>query len=195
MEIIQKIPAGVRNFLIKSALIFIVWKALYHLWLQPQQLVDRPLVNAIAAHSTQVLNFIHEKDAYDYKTSAHRHNITGNENKTYEGSYARIYYKGISNLLIVPNCNALELMVLFAGFIIAFPGPRRKKLWVIPAGIIAIHLVNVLRSVALIRLAYSSYNRFFDFTHHYLFTMSIYLFIFLLWMWYVNSVSKKQDKA
>ncbi len=186
------IPGSVKRFLGYSLLLFIIWKLLYHLWLQPVQWPDRPLVNAIAHQTTIGLNLFYEGEPYTYKVLEHQHSLGDNSGQTYRGTSAWVNYKGQPVLMIVPNCNALELMVLFAGFIICFPGPWKRKCWIVPAGILLIHLVNVGRSMALIALANSEYNRFLYFAHHYLFTITIYLFIFMLWSWHIKYLPKTQ---
>lgn len=92
---------------------------------------------------------------------------------------------GASGVWIGSNCNAITLFFLFAVFVSAYPGKQRHKIWFVPAGILAIHFINVLRVVALaiINLKAPAY---LDFNHTYTFTFLVYAFIFLLWMLWVN---------
>ncbi len=83
------------------------------------------------------------------------------------------------------ECNALKLFALFAVFVIAYPGPVKHKLWFVPAGIIAIHFLNVLR-VALLAIISKANAGWLDFNHSYTFTFLVYGFIFGLWMIWVN---------
>ncbi len=83
------------------------------------------------------------------------------------------------------QCDGLSLMALFAGFIIAYPGPWRAKLWFIPAGIVAIHLLNIVRVAALALNQLYSRNTM-EFNHHYTFTIVIYGFIFWVWTIWVR---------
>ena len=83
-------------------------------------------------------------------------------------------------------CNGLALYALFSGFVIAFPGPVRRKLWFIPLGLLLIYTLNVIRIIAL------SINTYYDhqsanFNHHYTFTAVVYSGIFALWMWWATS--------
>ena len=195
----QKLPKPVVNFLIKAGVFFGVWKLVYLLWLQPAHWPDKPLVNLIAKQTVGALNAFNTALPYSYQGFSYQHSLNHSDTSTnkpaYEGYMARIFYKERSLLLIVSNCNALELMVLFAGFIIAYKSKWQLKLVAIPLGIIAIHVVNVLRCMALVKLAGSSWSRFFYFTHHYLFTLIIYAFIFILWMGFIKLASKKSNHA
>jgi exosortase family protein XrtF len=95
---------------------------------------------------------------------------------------------GSNGVWIGSNCNALTLFALFSVFVIAYPGPLKHKLWFIPAGIVAIHFLNIVRVAALAIIAKVNYN-YLDFNHTYTFTFLVYAFIFLLWMTWVNKFS------
>jgi exosortase family protein XrtF len=100
---------------------------------------------------------------------------------------------GSNGVWVGSNCNALTLFALFSVFVIAYPGHQKAKLWFIPAGMIAIHLLNILRVVALALIA-NYYPSRLDFNHTYTFTFLIYAFIFGLWMLWINKFAdiKKQ---
>jgi len=82
-------------------------------------------------------------------------------------------------------CNGLVLYALFSGFIVAFPGPARRKLWFVPLGLLLIYSLNVLRVIALSLNKYYDYQSA-DFNHHYTFTAIVYAGIFALWMWWAT---------
>ncbi|TVT40185.1 hypothetical protein FNT36_11885 [Hymenobacter setariae] len=82
-------------------------------------------------------------------------------------------------------CNGLVLYALFSGFIVAFPGPARRKLWFVPLGLLLIYSLNVLRIIALSLNKYYHYQSA-DFNHHYTFTAVVYAGIFALWMWWAT---------
>jgi len=97
---------------------------------------------------------------------------------------------GSSGVWVGSNCNAITLFCLFAVFIIAYPGNQRDKWWFVPAGIIVIHLLNILRVSALALIA-NFYPDYLNFNHTYTFTFLVYSFIFLLWVIWVNRFSAK----
>jgi exosortase family protein XrtF len=99
---------------------------------------------------------------------------------------------GSRGVWIGSECNAIKLFALFAVFVIAYPGKLKHKLWFIPVGIIAIHILNVLRVAALAIIAKVNFY-YLDFNHTYTFTFIVYGFIFLLWMIWVNRFSARQS--
>jgi len=92
---------------------------------------------------------------------------------------------GSNGVWVGSNCNAITLFSLFAIFIIAYPGRQKHKWWFIPLGIVVIHLLNILRVVALALLSLKA-PEYLDFNHTYTFTFLIYGFIFGLWMLWIN---------
>lgn len=101
---------------------------------------------------------------------------------------------GSNGVWVGSNCNAITLFTLFSVFIIAYPGHQKSKLWFIPLGIILIHLLNLLRVVALALIAYY-YPSYLNFNHTYTFTFLVYSFIFLLWMLWINKYSSKTKSS
>lgn len=95
---------------------------------------------------------------------------------------------GSNGVWVGSNCNAISLFSLFSVFIIAYPGPMKHKLWFIPSGIILIHIINIIRLVALALIAKHS-PQYLNFNHTYTFTFFVYAFIFALWMIWVNKLS------
>ena len=99
---------------------------------------------------------------------------------------------GSNGVWIGSNCNAITLFTLFSVFIIAYPGQQKAKWWFIPAGIVAIHLLNILRVVGLAVLSLKA-PEYLDFNHTYTFTIIIYGFIFYLWMLWINRFSHAEE--
>jgi exosortase/archaeosortase family protein len=87
---------------------------------------------------------------------------------------------GEAAVLVGNPCNGLVLYVLFAGFVLAYPGSRWRKAWFIPAGIGAIFLLNAAR-VAALALNHTYWYRTVNFNHHYTFTFIAYAAILGLW--------------
>lgn len=86
-------------------------------------------------------------------------------------------------------CNGIKVFGLFAIFIIAFPGPIKKKLWFIPLGIFIIQTANSIR-IAVLTIISAEKPSLLDFNHNITFQVFIYGIIFLLWYWWVNKYSK-----
>lgn len=98
---------------------------------------------------------------------------------------------GSNGVWIGSNCNAISLFTLFTVFIVAYPGNQKNKFWYVPLGILAIHLVNIFRVVALAIIAKKS-PQFLAFNHTYTFTFLVYSFIFLLWIIWINKWATKK---
>lgn len=95
---------------------------------------------------------------------------------------ARLLVLGSQPAVVVGDpCNGLLLYALFAGFVLAFPGPGRHKLWFVPLGIFIIYVLNVGR-VALLALNHLYWHATVEFNHHYTFTLVVYGAIGALWM-------------
>lgn len=98
-----------------------------------------------------------------------------------------------STLLIFADAyNALELMIFYLGFILAVTLPIRNQINYLYSGIFLIFTIDVLRCLLLIYLAIFLLTAFV-FAHHYLFTITVYLLIFLLWRKYIKTWIKYEN--
>jgi len=85
---------------------------------------------------------------------------------------------------IVEGCNAVSVMILFAAFIVAFSTTFKRTALYIVAGIIIIHVLNIIR-IALLSLGIYYYRQYTDFLHDILFPLFIYGVVFVLWVAWV----------
>jgi exosortase family protein XrtF len=99
--------------------------------------------------------------------------------------------QGQPAVLVGDPCNGLALYALFAGFVLAYPGAGRRKVWFIPLGVLAIYLLNVLR-VAALALNHTYWYHTVAFNHHYTFTFVAYGAIIGLWHLWVRRVTAAQ---
>ncbi|MDO7848398.1 archaeosortase/exosortase family protein [Hymenobacter sp. M29] len=151
------------RFLLVAGAMYLTWFFAYQQWLGPDGRLDAALCSQIAAASTallQVLGF----DAAIAPTDAQL-----------------LLMSGQPSVIVFPACNGLVLYALFGGFVLAFPGPWRRKAWFIPAGIALIWSLNVLR-VAGLAINHHYSHQTVDFNHHYTFNVVVYGCIFGLWM-------------
>lgn len=105
-----------------------------------------------------------------------------------------IAINGVPRVHIEDGCNGLTLIVLFAGFILAYPGKWQLKLWFIPLGMLLIYGINTVRMVALALNHYHNQSSF-EFNHKYTFLIIVYAFIFGLWMLWINKLAKNELKS
>jgi exosortase family protein XrtF len=157
----------VYRFLFFFGTLSLAWYVLYNFILKPYTNVDMGVVDLTAVTTKGML-----------ETLGHTTFI--------EGRLIRI--AGTSGLWIGDNCNAISLFALFAGFIISFPGNLKSKTWYIPLGIFFIFMVNCVRMMILAIM--DTYSRTWtEFNHTYTFTIIMYGFIFILWMYWINRYS------
>lgn len=159
-------------FLVRAALLTVGWLFLFYLVIIPHTNINRDLCYLVAKNATSLLSVFDSgyhvsfvfRDKYFLNTVCYNDNCV----------------VGVGR-----PCNGLELFALFAGFVIAFPGSWKHKLWYIPAGVLVIHILNVMR-VASLTLIQLKYPQYLQFNHKYTFTVLVYALTFGLWMIWVN---------
>lgn len=181
------IPAGFMNsistsspfvrFVSKAGLIYLILYFIYQFVVKRYTLYDQGFIGWIIESSDFVLK------ALGYTTFK----------VLQDRDMQVIGIDGSNGVWVGSNCNAITLFSLFAVFIVAYPGNQKAKWWFIPAGIVAIHLLNILRVVALAIVA-NSFPQYLNFNHTYTFTFLIYLFIFSLWIVWVNKFAEPKNK-
>lgn len=108
--------------------------------------------------------------------------------------YTTIYMDGQGTISVAHECNGAVVMILFLAFVVAFSGLKRELWWYIPVGFIFIHLANLSRMILLTYLSFNN-SSWLHFTHKFLFTALIYLMVFLLWIFWVNLMLKRDKRA
>jgi exosortase family protein XrtF len=99
-----------------------------------------------------------------------------------------IRYDDREILAVYEGCNGLNTMIIFVAFLLAFGPVNKKLLWFIPLGILIIHVANLMRITLLFFVA--EYRPDFMYIiHKYVFTATLYLVIFLMWVWWVKKLS------
>lgn len=152
------------KFIAKALGFFAIWYLIYDLWLLPAGELDRWISLNIVMVGGGIL------EAFGFDVYAFGRVI------------GIVEYPGIE---IVDGCNGVAAIGLFLGFIFAYPGDWRNKLSFSLFGVSLIYMVNLLRIITL-TITQAYYPSLFDFMHDYSTTTIFYLFIFLLWMIWVN---------
>ena len=91
---------------------------------------------------------------------------------------------------VSPGCTSLKQWMHWVFIMLLFPGPWKHKLWYIPAGIIVIHFVNVIRIIGL-SLLLVPWSAHFNFLHDYIFKTFFYFMIFVMWVIWVEVFAHK----
>ena len=156
---------------------YLIWYVLYQYVVKDHTLLDEYLIHSMLYCAEAVLRFL-GYTLYEVSTSELRWQIG--------------IADSVGLLQIGAPCDGLVLFALFAIFIVAFPGPWRRKLWFIPVGICLIHLANLIRVVSLVVIQYNR-PQSLKFNHDYTWTVLIYGFIF--WLWYLWAVRFGRGKV
>lgn len=178
IEWLFSLPHAVKQFLLRSLLLFILWQTIYLIWLAPSRVIDRPLTLITGKSAAAILrSFLTEADIVCKETMPV---LTD----SYYQQGAIHLWAGERRLVgLADACNALGLYVLYAGFLIAFPAAQKRRylFWLI--GWISIFGLNVLRVMTLAWIQYH-WPEISIYAHHWLFNTVVYLFIFYQWWRY-----------
>jgi exosortase/archaeosortase family protein len=185
------LPPGASIFLKRAAIMFVTWKLSYILLLQPIGEPDRWLVKSLGESTVSVLNIVHGETRYKVRhVEVPRPGIS-----SVDEVCAQLYRPGMrSDIGIFPGCNGLELMVLAAGFILCFEGRMPRKAAYLFIAVTGIMMVNIVRC-CLLTVIKTEHPVYFTFAHKYLFNLSGYGFVFLLWMRYVKGIAVSSETA
>ena len=158
------IPENIRPFIIRAAILIIVWELLYNFVLRPSGIPDDQLTRIVQVGAMKLLSLFYT-------------NIGEDENV--------IILNGSRAVSIARQCNGLELIVLYLGFIFCLPSnPKRMILFGI-IGVLVIYILNIIRT-ALLAAMYEINHSMTDFAHHYVFKIIIYAVVFLGWVLYMK---------
>lgn len=182
-------PPPIRTFLIRSLVLFVVWKSCYLFFWMGNRTLDKPLTQMVGNQSAAALNLMHPLDSF---TATPKVAVMRMEGEYQLSKVSTINRNGKSIMHIADNCNGLELFVLYLGFILAMPAPINRKIVFSVLGILLIHVVNILRCVGLTSLLLH-WDRYFDFAHHYIFKVVVYATIFAMWIWFAKPLNFKSS--
>jgi len=172
----NNIPVAVKQFLLRAIAILVAWKILYLVVLLPSRVLDKPLSHSVANNAAAMLNtFTHSAD-YSAK-SEYGNTDDGLTNVPLDN----VYYHQKNIVSIEDGCNGLELFILYAGFIICMPAVMGRKIFFVVAGILLIHVMNIIRCAGITYIILYD-PKHADFAHHYIFTFVVYGLIIGLWL-------------
>ncbi|NND61657.1 MAG: exosortase family protein XrtF [Flavobacteriaceae bacterium] len=102
----------------------------------------------------------------------------------------KLFVEGQYLARIIEGCNAVSIIILFISFIISFAEKWKKTLLFIFAGAALIYGVNIIR-ISVLSVALYHYPEQESLLHGIVFPGIIYGMVFLLWMFWVRSLSIK----
>jgi exosortase/archaeosortase family protein len=163
------IPDNIKPYIIRALILVVGWNLLYHLWLRPIGIPDTQLTSAVQAGAVKVLSLFYS----DIVTQG-----------------PGIAINGTQSVRIAHQCNGLELIVLYLGFIICVPTNAKRMILFALIGTVVIYILNIIRTAGLASMYYNGFA-FADFAHHFAFKIAIYAVVFYGWVLYMKK--PKQD--
>ncbi len=173
----QSIPSEVQRFLKRALLIFIIWKLIYHLFLFNGRVIDKPLTDWSTKGAAKIMQIFYPKAKLVVKGECNAMPEFNNDLFCFD----ILYLDGRNILGVADVCNALELYLLYIGFLMAFPASLQRALFFSLIGIVVIYFANIIRLSALAFMNMHRVNAV-DMAHHYIFKMLVYALIFGLWV-------------
>lgn len=166
----QQTLSPLTRFLIKVSAIYIIWYLIYDYYLLPDGQLDTFLSLSGVNLAGGILNIF----GWDIYSEARVLAITGT-----------------NGVEIQNGCNGLELIGLYMGFIIAFPGgPIQKRLIFLAGGILLLFVANVFR-IMIFALSIYYVPTFWEQVHTY---SSYFIFYpIVLTLWYIWTTFSDED--
>ena len=193
------IPPEVLKFLWKALAIFIGWKLLYSFVLSPRDMPDAFLTRQLGNGTSIALNWFYATDDFKARHTA-RYEKYGKDSLLLTTTMVQCKNctiadgRKIVNVLgIYRACNGLELMILYAGFILCFSGSFKRKILYIVGGILALYFLNVFRCMVL-GFVVLEHSKHFDIAHKYFFNTIVYALTFMLWVFYVKGLPRREEQ-
>jgi exosortase family protein XrtF len=112
--------------------------------------------------------------------------VMGYETKVYADSTAPhiMDLNGRKAITIDTPCNGIPMMYLFTAFILVYPGSWKRKGWFIGGGLIILHILNLIRIIALSYLSYYAPG-YFEINHKFLFQIAVYSVTISIWFFFI----------
>ena len=177
----KSIPQEVQRFLKRALIIFIIWKLIYHLFLFNGRIIDKPLTDWSTKGAEKLMQVFYPDATLLIKEECNLSPELNNELFCFD----YLYLNGRKIVGVADPCNALELYVLYIGFLFAFPASLKRVLLFSVIGILVIYMVNIIRLAALASMNMHRVNAV-DMAHHYIFKMIVYVLIFGLWVLFIK---------
>lgn len=103
-----------------------------------------------------------------------------------------LIHEEVHHMGVTWGCAGIKQIIMFFVLMLIYPGPWKKKLWFIPLGLLAVHLTNLFRIISLYAIVIYKIE-WFTFTHDWILRPFFYVVMFLLWVWWVEKLSKPKS--
>lgn len=99
-----------------------------------------------------------------------------------------------SGLRIIWGCTGIKQSFIWLCLMLTAKGIQKRKLWYIPLGWLCIYLFNILR-IVFVALVIKDHPDLFELLHTYIFKYLFYFMLFMLWVWWTESVGQPHISA
>jgi exosortase/archaeosortase family protein len=161
----------IASFFIKLALLTTVWFVLYWGLLSPLKTIDKPLTSIITRSVAFTLNTISSEK------------ITWIEVPEINKNY--LLKNGKRSVQIAYSCNGIDLIFIYVSVIVLLPYSSKRKIVFSLVGVVLLTIANIFR-ICLLYYLFEYQYIYFEFSHHYLFTILMYIFIFYGWIKFID---------
>jgi exosortase family protein XrtF len=148
-------------FLFKAIILYVVWDFFYHYYLNNTFFADQLSWGAL-------MPAIYAMDLFGYDAD-------------FSTTYKAMLIDKFPIVYMANGCNGLDFMGVFMCLVFAYPAKISAKVWFLPIGLVAIHILNNMR-IVLLALNVLYWKETFDFNHKFTFILVVYGLIFLLWV-------------
>ena len=169
-------------FIINVLLVYLVWKILFLLCNQPGT-----VLNGFWVRFTDWFAYITIKPAALILRHVLGYTLAYNPRN--------IIISGTPGFFLANHCLGVSVCVIFSGFIAAYKGSGKHKLWYIAFGIFCLYAINIVRLVALGVTEACCYEQFFELAHTRVYLLMSYGMFFVLILWWMNYWAKKDLKV
>jgi exosortase/archaeosortase family protein len=104
-----------------------------------------------------------------------------------------IFLRNNYSIYINESCSGFKQMFQILILFVLFPGPWKHKLWFIPAAIVSMFFVNVIRVIGL-SYAMIYMPQHWDFIHLWIMRPFYYVAIFIMWVIWVEKFRNTHRK-
>jgi exosortase family protein XrtF len=171
MPDIKELKPAIR-FLVIFLVLYIGLNVLYGLWITSYGNTPDPATRMVTQHTSWLLNAFGEETII--ADTPHTASIA-----------VRKELRTVMN--VYEGCNSINVMIVFVAFIIAFGGKLRSMAWFVPAGLLMIYILNLIRVLGLFYVA-EHWEEYFYYVHKYAFTAFIYVFVLALWWLWIEKI-------
>lgn len=165
-------------FLARLLVTYIVLSQIYGFWVKGYATQPDPITKSVAGQVVGLMRMFYEEVSTE---------ILEGDNSV------RVWINGKpAGIAVYEGCNGVAIFYLFFAFLVGYWGGAKRLAWFTVVGVTIIHVFNLGRLLLLAYVA-QNHSQLFHFAHKYFFTLSIYLIVFALWIWWIRMIKPETE--